>query len=376
MKKETPGKREDEPLLPPESRANDDIYKHKTKATPATPLLLYAFAAGYAPITSAGPLQAVVESLQNAASGATRWEESKRQTLSYRSSKPLGQTIVEYGDMERLTMLKDETRGQFWNEVKSFDDYDVDVLLAIMAQIIKQGEQPAWFGASQFLDNRDLMPMMKKEGSTFRRAGHRREDIDRVREALLRLSQLRIHIEEATPPEQRGQPRGKYVYHGPVFLIEDIWKQKAERRVVEQNEADKQYPLAWRVRAGDWLTEYMKRPRTMALLSEKSLHYHVTKEMWPKRLSRYCLFHLPHRKGQTKSMITRHVGSIMHDMSLPLDARNPERTRERFERALNMLVEDQLIGAWQYKEQPKLPSKNWFPNFQEWQIQIFSLAHL
>jgi hypothetical protein len=66
------------------------------------------------------------------------------------------------------------------------------------------------------------------------------------------------------------------------------------------------------------------------------------------------------------------------ELSLPIDERFPQRTRDRFEKALTQLVEDRQIEAWQYKAEVQLPARHWLGTWLEQSItvSVASTKHL
>ncbi len=61
---------------------------------------------------------------------------------------------------------------------------------------------------------------------------------------------------------------------------------------------------------------------------------------------------------------------LIDDLSLPLDDRNPDRTRARFEKAMDRLKADGHINDWRYKEAPALPAKRWLDAWLDWMVVV------
>ena len=55
---------------------------------------------------------------------------------------------------------------------------------------------------------------------------------------------------------------------------------------------------------------------------------------------------------------------------IQLPDNNPARFRERIETALKMLLDDKVIGSWQYVDTSKLPERNWLPRWLDWRIKV------
>jgi hypothetical protein len=341
------------------------------------PPVINPFIDGRGLIPSPGPMQAIIESLENAASGADRWQRPEKQPPYYTFSRQGGQTIVEYGRKETTTVLEDSVTRGLWEGVKKLSDYDADVLLGVFAQIIKNDGAPAWFWPSQFLDYRGVVPIMKDQNTPQeRRAGHRIERIQEVLDALYKMSNLWVRIEEIREPKRKGKKPRKFVHSGRVFMIGETWTQEGLDLAYEDGAQLQREIKALRCTPGEWLKEYLDAPRMVAFLADKILRYDPYREMWEKRLARYFMFHLRINAKHNSAVITRRIGLLFHDMSLPVDDRHPERTRARFEKAMNRLVEDKQIDAWQYHEEINLPARKWFDQWQELSIDVYTKAQL
>jgi hypothetical protein len=69
--------------------------------------------------------------------------------------------------------------------------------------------------------------------------------------------------------------------------------------------------------------------------------------------------------------IVRQVGTLIDELSLPVDRRNPEKTRQRLEKALNRLLADKQIDHWQYQEDPNLlPPRKWIENWLAHHVRV------
>ena len=67
---------------------------------------------------------------------------------------------------------------------------------------------------------------------------------------------------------------------------------------------------------------------------------------------------------------SREMSKLLQEISLSVEKDNPKRTRGRFEKAMNTLVEDKIIQEWHYEEAISLPAKGWLPTWLEQKITI------
>ncbi|MBX6361617.1 MAG: hypothetical protein IRZ03_16240 [Acidobacterium ailaaui] len=304
----------------------------------------------------------IVEGLENAVSGASAW---KRLPTGYpffiweRSQRML----MEYGKQSETAPAPSPDRvAELWKELQQGSETDIDVFLHVLSAFYLRGDQAAWVWAKDFLDARELKPITKKENQAApRRAGHRGEDIDDYEIALYRLENIWLTI-WASEPYGKKKPR-RYVLRGRLINILDSWSQ-------ENLDGSERLPIAWLIQPGDGLREYLARFPSFSYLCRKAISYDPYRELWEKRLARYFFFHLRFNGG---GELHRAVGTLLETNSLPVDKRNPERTRARLEQALDRLVADHFIDEWHYAEQVKLPARGWLAIWKQ-QILVISAA--
>jgi hypothetical protein len=331
--------------------------------------------AGITFIPTNQPFITAVESIQNAASGAGRWQRKMRQPPYYTRQTARSATIIEYGREAEQQHFEDRVILNLWQDVRAFRDRDADLLLYAFSALLHEtnGQSGAWIWARHFLDQRGVKPITKPEGASRRRAGHRTEDVLDVDASLYRLSGLWITIEEILPPRKKGGKQRVYRHRGQVLTVMETW---AQETLSTNNTRRESIPIAWKIRAGDWLVEYLQAPRYVAQFYQQSLHYDPENEKWEKRLSRYFLFFLRINHRQSGGMLLRSVKELLQANSLPLDSKNPQRSRQRLEKALRRLCTDQQIAAWEYisASMSELPAKKWLNTWLQWNIRISAQA--
>ncbi len=322
-------------------------------------------------VPTSQPFITTVESIQNAASGASRWRKANRQPPHYTRQTAKSSTTIEYGRTHQEQLFTDRAILNLWRDVQEFSDRDADLLLSIFSAIIREtnGSGAAWIWASHFLDQRGVKPIIKREGGRSRRAGHRVEDVVDIDQAIYRLSKLWITIEEIFPARRKGSKARVYRHQGRVLMVVETWSQET---LDTEDETTECLPVAWKIRAGDWLMEYLQAPRYVAALCDQSLTYDPYHEMWEKRLSRYFLFFLRINAKHSSSQMLRSVEELLHANSLPINQNDPRKTRERFEKAMTRLLADHQIDQWEYlpKSMRTLPAKKWLPSWLQWTVRI------
>ena len=290
--------------------------------------------------------------------------------------KDRGTMIVEYKQGHPDEVFNDQTTAYLWQQVQQFTDLDIDVLLAMMAPLIKCQEKDgsACFFAFTFLDYRGVKPMMKQDRPSghARRAGHRQKDLAEVGKSVERISHLWITIDQVIEEEtgsassrRRRRKRKEYSHRGRLLSIEEAWTQR------ELNADEPGMEIGWKIRAGSWLKIFLESPnRQVAYLCQKTLQYDPYRQQWEKRLSRYFMFHIRMNAGGSSVVFNREIGKLLKELSLPIEEEKPQRTRDRFEKALTQLVEDRQIDAWHNKQQVPLPARHWLGTWLEQSITV------
>jgi hypothetical protein len=323
------------------------------------------------PIPTNQPFITAVESIQNAASGADRWQHREKQPPAYARRTSKSTTVVEYGRDDEQQIFEDRVIHNLWNDVREFSDRDADLLLYAFSSIIKEtgGKGGAWIHAKQFLEQRGVKPMTKKEQGVTRRSGYRAEDLAAIEKSIYRISGLWINIEEVFPPRKKGGKQRVYRHQGRMFAVMESW---AQHTIEDGGGTSERVPVAWKIKAGDWLMEYLSGPRYVAFLCDQSLKYDPYHEIWEKRLSRYFLFFLRINAKHHSNVLRRRIEALLQANSLFIDRVNPQKTRQRFERAMNRLLGDRQLDHWEYvpESMATLPARKWLDTWLQWNVRV------
>ncbi len=325
------------------------------------------------------PLYVASEAIQNAASGADRWATPDKQPPFYARQSGNNTTTVEYGREAEQQIFEDKAVINLYKELKEYKDTDVDLLLYTLSAIIKEtnGEGAAWIWANKFLDDREIKPITKNTNTSLeRRAGHRVERLAEIDEAIYRLSGLWINIREYIPPKRKGGNTRVFTHRGRLWAVMETWTQNT---LGENGEPHERIPVAWRIKAGDWLMEYLGPARRyVGYLCDQALKYDPYHQQDEKRLAYYFLFFLRFNAKNNDSFLVREIGDLLKACTLTPNGRDPQKARNRFEKAMNVLKKDGIIDDWEYvaKSQTELPSKKWLPVWLQWQVKIYVRARL
>ncbi len=340
-------------------------------------------------IASALPVQAVIAAYSNAQSGAEQWS-IKKHLPTYVYSRDEGTTHIQVRPSDPEVVIDASTIQSLWQQVRQLSDIDGDVLLTMIAQAIAAPQDEkggTWITGKFILDYRGIKPIMKNDKGRARRAGHRQEDLASIASCVNRMSNTWITVEQwieedmnQVPEKKRAKKQHQYLYtrDSRLMVITDVIHQQelrdGELQVTKKQVSPEHAPLAiaWRYQLGSWLDPFLQGAnRQVAWLLQQVLGYDPYHQMWEKRLGRYFTFHMRMNLAKGNTTITREIGTLIEELSLPVNHRDPERTRQRLEKALKHLEKDSIISSWNYPaENPKLPPRRWLKTWLRGKIQV------
>jgi hypothetical protein len=301
--------------------------------------------------------------------------------IAYHRSKKSGTTIVQVrGDATGQN--REMVLAGLSEQVQKLSDLDSDIFYAMVAQLL-HGQKDAggntWITASQILDYRGIKPITKIENGHSRRAGHRREDIEGVSQCITSMENTWIRVYEqeivdsdAEVNKARRRGRSKITRESRLFMFGDIIY---HQELSMDGTPGRRYPIAWQYRESSWMLPFLAGPnRFTGMLLEKTLNYDPHNEFWEKRLAKYFMVYLrSNASHHTKPPIT--VQTLFDECNLPINERFPQRTHDRFEKAMNTLQKDGHF-VWDYMEKDRLPARNWLTTWLGYRIIVGSPEHI
>jgi hypothetical protein len=304
-------------------------------------------------------------------------EKENEVILSHAFEKPSGTVYVQV----RGNVTGDTTREMVIAEllehhIKAKSDLDSDIFLAMTAQMLK-GEKDAdgntWISAQQILKYRGIEPKMNKTASGQKYAGgYRSEEIEEISQRIRRMENewIKVHeleiIDEHAAKGKRKKPRRTYTHQSRLFMFGDKITHKQHSLDGSTSEV---IDVAWQYRESSWMAPFLIGPnRFTGPLFEKVLNYDPYHEKWEKRLSKYFLFWLRMNASHEKKPCL-YIGELMKELNLDINEHDPQRTKNRFEKAMDRLQADGLL-TWDYKEQGSLPPRKWLPTWLQQQIVV------
>lgn len=367
------------------------IHQNKRPAQQTLPGLQNIFEGKtHVPFPGSVSVEAVLAAYSNADMGMTQWTQDG-EFPQYRFEHADGVALVEVRPSpKKLGPKVDEsTSGALWQRVRKLSDLDGDVLIASLAHYMnipantKDEEGYGVITGSQILDYRKIEPIMKKipGSSVKRRAGHRQEDLfetsgcfDRVIATWVTMKRKKGYSLESPLLLVKQVIRRHISTTDAVPVVPAVLDSASLQALLKEEEVDEaegqSFVIAWLYRPGDWFRQGTSQRRSLAWLCQKALSYDLKKEFWERRLARYFLFQL-RLSALAGGSITRTISTFFKELSLPINERDPQKTRDRFHKAMDKLVEDHQIAAWGPVEgNLPLPRTEWLPIWLSWSIVI------
>ncbi len=244
--------------------------------------------------------------------------------------RPLDDAV---GDLDMLVR-------SMWEHCKRLSDYDVDVLDALNAVWLEQAktaDSKATLYIDDLLKMRGIKPKVSGQG---RHGGYRVEERAAVAASVSRLEHIWFDVVEFYR-RGRGKNKPQLMQSRAVVVSERVVQPQLYGEVDIQG---------FIYRPGDIFSRYLfSIGRQTALLSAMALRYHPLKEAIEKRLTRYFSYLWRVRARRASFLQPLTAKTLLEASDLTVSERNAYKTRERLEKALDRLLADGVIAAWEYE---------------------------
>lgn len=232
-----------------------------------------------------------------------------------------------------------------WRQQSELSDIDADALDALCAIYLSQARSPedgAVADVDEILSMRGLKP---KRGGQGRRGGYEPEQREEILRALSHIQNIWLNIAEVKvyendPAGGKKKPVTKTLQSRP-FIITDRMGQirldgymDVERFIFRPGKAFASFLFG--------------SGRQTGLLFRKALQYDPYRKKWEKRLTRYISWHWRAIARTGQFVQTYRVQTLLEAVGEDLNERYPSKTRGRLEKALDQLLGDGVVAAWQY----------------------------
>ncbi|MFF2456830.1 multiprotein-bridging factor 1 family protein [Peribacillus simplex] len=248
--------------------------------------------------------------------------------------------IIPFGNDH--TTLEQSNVKEAWNRFHSLSDVDVDVFDALCSLFLSKAahnEETVEICLNDLLSIRGLKP---KLGGFGRRGGYEPKQREQILKSLTNIQSIWININKATIYEN-GKPVQTKL-QGRTFIFKD-------RAGVEYDISEETCRKKITFTIDKVFAKYLNgSARQVALLSIKALQYNPYKQLWEKRLTRYLSWRWRTQARKGDFLQPNKTSTLMESIGEKLNDRTPSRTRERFEKALDVLLDDGVIASWHYEK--------------------------
>ncbi len=241
------------------------------------------------------------------------------------------------------------------------DDLNADLLDAICATWLQRCSSPdqmTIIRADDFFRYRGLRP----RGNCFW-TEQKREIAARM--TLLSNTWINLHEAETYLVKKNGDREKQRKLKSRAIVVSSI---------AEEETATGLSDYAWKVRPGDLFVQMIlsKSGKQLALMSQKILEYDYYRHTWEKRCARYFTWLHRIRQGRGEYLKGIRISSVLTAVRKKVDLKNPSKTKERLEQALDRLCQDGVIGGWQYQnaDESIVGRKGWWHEWLNWCLLI------
>ena len=249
-------------------------------------------------------------------------------------------------------------------KLENLDDSTCDVYFLHIAHWRESRDDKgyAWMTGATILEDRDIVPKIARDGLKPYNEGHRGEDIDAVYDRVQQLEHLWVNVKSVDMWSigKGGKKRKKtFSREGRVMVISE--------RIRQTSKGEGQGRVyAWKYKLYEGLEDLVMDNR-FAFMSRKVFTYHPDQQRPEKRIGRFVAIHF---KINNMNPITREVSTIFDYCRISHDKTSPQKSKTRFEKALNTLVADGVMADWNYfvkgekVKAPELKPRNWWEQYQ------------
>ncbi|WP_245698330.1 helix-turn-helix domain-containing protein [Sporosarcina ureilytica] len=303
--------------------------------------------------------QFVIEVLSNK---KFRQCENSKWPKATRLSKMLNGSVqlIPYKGNEKVSTLVNEV----WGQVENLSELDVDVFDSLCHLFLEKTsyvKDSIEIRLDDLLNIRGLKP---KLGGNGRRGGYDKRQREQVLNALSIIQSLWIHIEHVVVYEQ-GRPIKKSI-EGRAFHFKDLNGNKCR---FNESEMQNRFLLT----IGEVLEIFLEGSgRQVKLLPIQAIEYNPYQRSWEKKIIRYLSWRWRTQARKASYLQPHKISTLLEKLGVPLKSETPSRIRDRFEKALDILVDDGVITYWQYDswDEDVVTKKGWLRIWQETTVII------
>lgn len=226
------------------------------------------------------------------------------------------------------------------NQAHSLSDVDVDVFDSLCSIFIAKARHSDEFIEINVDDLLAIRGLKSKLGGEGRRGGFEAKQREQILKSLVNIQNIWIDLEKVIIYEKGKRIQTKL--QGRTFIFKD--DNGCECIIAEQTGLRK---ITFTI--DKMFAKYLNGSgRQVALLAIQALQYNPYRQVWEKRISRYLSWRWRTQARKGSFLQANKVSTILEAIGEKINNRTPSRTRERLEKALDVLLEDGVIVAWHY----------------------------
>jgi DNA-binding transcriptional regulator YiaG len=319
------------------------------------------------------PIVMIRDALAKNTFGAS--EDTPWPTASLNNGKVIGnaQLMPPIVDNKPLMPPEDQERWvqMMWKQREELSDLDADALDLLCHVWLKQANKPEDSAIAVIDDLLAMRNLKPKQGGNGRRGGYEPEQRTEMLHALSHIQNLWLNMglvetyEKVDDDNSQKKRRTKKVNHNiqsRAFVVTD--------RLGQLNDDGYMDVERFIFQPGKLFAKFLMGPgQQTALLSAKAVEYDPYRQKLEKRLTRYLSWQW--RIQATHGDYTRsyRVATILEAVELKIDIKHPGETRDRLERGLDRLQQDNVIAQWQYDpsrwNEEQANRRGWVNNWQQ-----------
>ena len=285
------------------------------------------------------------------ANGFQHHEGSTFPLVAIEESDARGAIELKPPHIDELPLPADELEAlstQMFEQARKLsplESHTLDALSHIWIRQANHQEARAVVDIDELLALRGLKP--KKSGSG-RRGGYEPEQRQEMLQALARIRNLWLRVDELATYEdngsktKKGRRQTRRGVAGPAFVITGVGGQTRLDGGLDVDRVS--------FTPGEVLSLYLWGPgRQTAVIDAKILRYDPYRHEHESTLARYLSWQWKIRSQTGTYSKPYRVSTLLKESRLQLNAGEPRRTRERLEKALDTLQRDGVIRSWRYE---------------------------
>lgn len=266
--------------------------------------------------------RAIAFALAGAADAGERWTDEIRNPIVMREGESVAEVVLVRPLAAMKRSLTERERAELAEAHRRWREIDQDVLDLLHNNVVENESDTNGFWFASYDAILDALGRQKKVKSGYS-AGHRPEDRDEIHQSVLRLVAMGASVSGIREENGKARLAAAIVTHEYQIVV-----------------ASGSVTGVW-YKLGPW-TNVVAETSVVPL---QILRYGNTRAHVEARLGRLLAALMA---GSPNGMVVAPVNKIIEEIRMPVDETKPGRTRDRFQKALDTLKKDAVIGTWRY----------------------------